>query len=768
MAIRSKIRNLNERWKDALWASFAAVLLSYFGLLSPLDQTVWIYQSILNKEPVSGEIAFATSRESLSDPGNPRQRERLADALDAIAASEVDHVYLDVVFDRPSTQQADEALAQSIENLGARVTLVRRVVMDVNGVPIIDTSINAIAGDAQQVASERFVNYLGFTWTMPMSVQTDAGEFASLPAAMSGRDAPVRGDIPVSYDFDASSITVLNVDALTDAALLESLDNKVVLIGDRGLTQQDLANIPGLPGVPGSYVSLFSAETLKAGYTSEIRSRYTLSLYVFGLALILFFLGSRSAARKRAYALLALTIPALLLIVSFLHVRIGIAGAIVFLAWYSALRVRSRWQKRFALEDEKTGLPTFRAFEKAISEKGNPGAIIIAKVNGYEDVVKALPPDQHAQYVRSLVERFRVGEKDMPIYVSDGRYFAWSSSQTAAQELDAHLDGLRALFSTPIKVGDTELDAGITFGVDTSGEPNPARRLASAVSASEQTDEAHRPVVFAEQGTDSDALWKLSLQGRIDRALNSGEIYLVYQPKVDVVTGEMVGVEALVRWDDPSRGPIAPTFFIQECERAGRMDHLTQFVLNEAVDAAVNLRGHGIDTKMSVNISATLLRDSRVERMVKQVLDENNLPAHLLVLEVTETARILDLDHAVAVLDRLRDIGVSISIDDFGVGAANLETIYKLPLDELKIDREFVANIDHPKAAAVVASVITFGKATGITIVAEGAEDRETIRKLASQGCKIVQGYGISRPIRFADLLEFQWDSREPAIKNMV
>ena len=394
--------------------------------------------------------------------------------------------------------------------------------------------------------------------------------------------------------------------------------------------------------------------------------------------------------------------------------------------------------------------------------------MIVAKVHGYEEVVKALPPDLHSEYVHNMVERLRVTEKGMAIYATEGRYFSWASAETAPQDIEEHLNGLRALFATPISVGDTELDAGMTFGVDMSGEPNPARRIASAVSAAEKTDEAHRPIIFAEESNQSDALWKLSLQGRIDRALDRGEIYLVYQPKVDISTGQMVGVEALVRWNDPARGQISPAFFIQECERAGRMDHLTQFVLDEAVKAAVLLRGHGIDAKMSVNISATLLRDNRVERMVQQTLREHNLPAHLLVLELTETARILDLDHAVTVLERLRLTGCSISIDDFGVGAANLEVIYKLPLDELKIDREFVANVQNPKAAAVIGSMIAFGKAAGIVVIAEGAEDAQTIRNLADLGCNIIQGYGISRPVELADLLQFQWTTTKPTAKNMV
>lgn len=767
MASLARLRTSNERVRDAFWAAVGAALLSFFGLVSPIDQAVWIYQALLSEEAVSGDIVFASSRDNLADPNDPQQRERLGEKLELLAASNVEHVYLDVVFDRAANPAADRALAEGIEALGSRVTMVRRVSTDMAGGTVVEKSLPGIVGSAEEVASDRVVNYLGFTWTMPLSLDTEEGRFATLPAVLAGTDR-LDGVVPIDYRFIPASIPQLDLDAelATDAA--GKLAGKKLVIGNRGISEREAANLPGLPGVPGSYVSIYAAETLKAGYTKTIHKAAILALFVIVVIGGLLSVNNSPSWRQKLYAFVALSIPAMIFVAAYFHVRISIAAAAVFLLWYGALRFRARWQKRFALEDDKTGLPTFRALEKVIVEKGPPQAIVVAKVHGYQEVVKALPPDLHAQYVRSLVERFRVTEKDMSIYANEGRYFAWGSKENSQQDLEAHLDGLRALFSTPIKVGETELDAGITFGVDMSGEPNPARRIASAVAAAEHTDEAHRPIAFAEENSETDALWKLSLQARIDQALDKGEIYLVYQPKVDVVAGKMVGVEALVRWNDPARGHISPAFFIQECERAGRMDHLTNYVLREAVNAAVILRGHGIDAKMSVNISATLLRDTRVEQMVIRALTESNLPPHLLVLEITETARILDLDHAVAVLERLRETGASISIDDFGVGAANLETIYKLPLDELKIDREFVANIEVPKAAAIIGSVIAFGKATGISVVAEGAEDPETIRRLVAEGCAIIQGYGISRPLAFDDLLQFQWDNEDVIKKNMV
>ena len=768
MAIWSNIRRLNERAKDALWAGIAALLLAFFGLLGPLDQFAWMYQALLGNDEMSGEIVFGSSKESLSDPATPLQRLALARSLDQLAESEVEHVYVDVIFDRPSNAAADQALSQAIARMGSRVSMVRRLVSSSTGAPEFERSIPLVTGEADQIASAREINYLGFTWSMPREIALGGVTYPTLSAQLSGVRSAKPGPYPISYGFDAATLPTIKIDRPLPEEELQDLRGKVLVIGNPPITDSDAANIPGLPRVPSSFILIYAAESQKAGYTREFRAELLLALVLACFGAGLAAAGSRRKARMRLYAFAVMLLPILFVLGAAFHTRFSLGGIVVFLLWYAGLRFRSRWQKRFALEDEKTGMPTFRAFEKDILEEGAPAAVIVAKVHGYEDVVKTLPPELHGNYVLSLVERFKVTESELKIYANEGRYFVWGSSQLAPEEIEGHLDGLRALFAAPITVDGTELDAAITFGVDMSDEPNPAQRIASAVSAAENTDEAHRPIIFAEHDSHSDALWKLSLQTRIDNALEREEIYLVYQPKVDIITGEMVGVEALVRWNDPSRGLISPAFFIQECERAGRMDHLTEYVLREAVDAAVVLRGHGIDAKMSVNISATSLRDDRVERMVKSVLEASHLPPHLLVLEITETARILDLDHATAVLNRLRDLGIAISIDDFGVGAANLETIYKLPLNEVKIDREFVANIRDPKAAAVVSSIIAFGEATDTTVIAEGAEDNETIELLAERGCRIVQGYGVSRPIAFDELLQFRWQEPRKSKEIMV
>ena len=222
-----------------------------------------------------------------------------------------------------------------------------------------------------------------------------------------------------------------------------------------------------------------------------------------------------------------------------------------------------------------------------------------------------------------------------------------------------------------------------------------------------------------------------------------------------------------MRWHDPSRGFISPMHFIQQCEKAGRMEHLTRYVLQSACSAGQLLHSRGRRITMAINISATLLGDMRIVSVVRTVLDATSFDPKFLVLEITETARITDYAAAGSVLEELRTIGVKISMDDFGVGAASFEAFYELPFDELKIDRLFVSNMaQNSKARAIVASVAAMGHEARITVVAEGLENPQDIGLLEAIGCQQVQGFAFSRPISLTNLLEYnEADLPKPAAK---
>ena len=440
---------------------------------------------------------------------------------------------------------------------------------------------------------------------------------------------------------------------------------------------------------------------------------------------------------------------------------------------FAAMRSRSNWQARLAQIDPDTGLPTFRALVRQLSSGSRQGGsfIVVAKIHGYETILRSLDKSQRAAYVMKLVERLRVGDPKLAVF-AEGHYLAWQSDHQTDTKLRGHLEGLRAIFAAPVTVGDQCVDVGITFGAalaqsspqgSLQGSPRGLpqslqgdRCLAAALAAVEETSEAIEPVKLAAEGPDIDSLWDLSLRARIDAAMEAGEVFCVYQPKVDIAQDRTIGVEALVRWEDPERGFIAPIHFVMQCEKAGRMEYLTRYVLQSACSAAKLLHFRGNRITMSVNISATLLTDMRIVGIVRNVLQATGFDANFLMLEITETARIRDLGQARTVLNALKALGTHLSMDDFGVGAANFETLQALPFDEIKIDRQFVSRAaTDAKSRAITASIVELGTSARIAVVAEGAETASDLQMLREIGCWHVQGYALARPMPLTNLLNF-------------
>jgi len=247
------------------------------------------------------------------------------------------------------------------------------------------------------------------------------------------------------------------------------------------------------------------------------------------------------------------------------------------------------------------------------------------------------------------------------------------------------------------------------------------------------------------------------------RGVRAGELVMHYQPQVDLRTDRVLGVEALVRWENPRLGLLGPGDFLDLVERNGLMDRLTATVLDHAARQSVRWRESGLPLRVSVNLSATCLGHPGLLPLLDDVLATTTLRAQDLVLEVTETSLMADPTSA---LEQMREIaarGIGISIDDYGTGYSSLGYLNDLPATELKIDRSFISRLGtDPRTAAIVAATVTLGHHLGLRLVAEGVEDEETLAAVRELGCDEVQGYVHSRPLP-ADLFTAWVREREAA-----
>jgi diguanylate cyclase (GGDEF)-like protein len=241
---------------------------------------------------------------------------------------------------------------------------------------------------------------------------------------------------------------------------------------------------------------------------------------------------------------------------------------------------------------------------------------------------------------------------------------------------------------------------------------------------------------------------RLALVGELRRAIDKGELVLHYQPKAELHSGRVVGVEALVRWQHPERGLLSPDEFVPLAERTGLIRELTLYVLDAALGQSRAWREGGFEPSISVNLSARDLLDVELPETIRGLLERHDVGAERLELEITESVILSDPMRARAVLSQLNAMGIQLAIDDFGSGYSSLAYLKRLPVGEIKIDRSFVMNMEQDENdAVIVRSTIDLARNLGLRVVAEGVESEEVWRDLARLQCDLAQGYFLSRPM---------------------
>jgi EAL domain-containing protein (putative c-di-GMP-specific phosphodiesterase class I) len=254
-------------------------------------------------------------------------------------------------------------------------------------------------------------------------------------------------------------------------------------------------------------------------------------------------------------------------------------------------------------------------------------------------------------------------------------------------------------------------------------------------------------VVVYDPENDDHSPERLSLLGQLRRGIERGELFLQYQPKIDLKTREVVGVEALVRWQHPDRGMVPPNDFIPLAEHTGLIGPLTMSVLEMALAQVKAWADRGHLIPVAVNISARNLSDEKFADRVKGLLVEHAVTPSLLEVEVTESAVMLEPEKAARILNELHAIGVRIAIDDFGAGYTSLAQLKNLPISELKIDKSFIlAMQSNADDAMIVKSMIDLGHSLNMKVVAEGIETAHAVNTLVDLQCDIGQGYHLCRP----------------------
>jgi diguanylate cyclase len=320
-----------------------------------------------------------------------------------------------------------------------------------------------------------------------------------------------------------------------------------------------------------------------------------------------------------------------------------------------------------------------------------------------------------------------------------------------ARTMQAHLREPFVLVGMPLHV-----DASIGISLFPEHGRTPSMLLQHADVAMYEAKRGQLGYTVFDPARDGGSRHRLEMLEELRVALQSDQLVVHYQPQLDVASGVTSGVEALVRWAHPIRGLLYPDSFLPIAERAGLMGLLAGQVLSMSLRDLATWRSQGRQLSVAVNLSVSNLQDVELPQQVERLLAIHGIPAGALVLEITENILMADAERSGQVLDRLRAIGVRLSVDDYGTGYSSLAYLQALPVDELKLDRSFVMHMSSdPRAATIVRSTIELSHQLGMQMVAEGVEDAVALRMLREGGCDIAQGYHIARPMA-AELLT-QW-----------
>jgi diguanylate cyclase (GGDEF)-like protein len=308
---------------------------------------------------------------------------------------------------------------------------------------------------------------------------------------------------------------------------------------------------------------------------------------------------------------------------------------------------------------------------------------------------------------------------------------------------------VQSLLRSGISVGDANISMQIRAGVALYPQHgiNASELLRCAGISRGHARHHFGSMGVYEPGQEQQSLELIRIVGDFPRALQNRELSVEFQPKVDCNSLTVTGAEALVRWDHPELGRVAPDRFIGAIEQAGGIVQLTRWVLAEAIRTLAEWRARGFAISVAVNISADDLLDDSIVHLLQQLSGDYQVEPGRITLEVTESAIMHDIEHSLAVIRSIRALGFRVAIDDFGTGHSALAQLKRLPVDELKIDREFVLNMADPRDEAVVRTAIELAHKFGLTVVAEGVETEAALTRLQQLGCETAQGFFFARSL---------------------
>jgi diguanylate cyclase (GGDEF)-like protein len=416
-----------------------------------------------------------------------------------------------------------------------------------------------------------------------------------------------------------------------------------------------------------------------------------------------------------------------------------------------------------AAHDSLTGLANRRQLidqgQKRIAEGHSDGviALLLLDLNHFKEVNDTLGHAAGDEVLKQIADRLKAAARPADLVARlGGDEFAVLLTGLPAPAVAAHRsERLIAVLHESIEVEGMRISVEASGGIATAPSTGGiAELLRRADVAMYQAKRSGQRIATYSHARDTADIGRFAITGSMSSAVADGTLTVDFQPIVDLASGEVLAAEALARWHHPDHGTVDPLRFLETVERSGLLPAFAEAVLDQALLACVSWREAGFDLPVAVNVAPRSLLDPRFPGSVMTRLRTHDLPPDRLILELTETLTISQLEVVDQVLGRFRDEGVRLALDDFGTGYSSLSVLSRIPVHELKIDREFVTSMEtSPEAGAVIRSTVDLGRSLNLAVVAEGVDSEPQRRALWEMGCTAGQGHLFARPMTAARLL---------------
>jgi diguanylate cyclase len=731
-----------------LWAMLFSAILGVFELGRPIDDALRMTRDRWRQQDASGSIVTVMiDADSTNTYGEwPWPRKRFAALLDALRASGARRVVVTPILSGSTTQEDDRALATALERWNGNAFIASRLEID----PVTkerreSVPASTFARVAKVVNANLWFNWYDFAVAVPYNMKEAAGQPSSIASILADREGEGLATIDFSYRFQS-------VPRLSAINVMDSGDHKEILKGKDVVIgiSSDSVKVPAANGVSFAMVHVVAAETLKSGMPLDIGWMLPFLVSIFSAIVI--------ALGKRKYAAASIVVSGVLMIAlptifESNLIFVSFVPSLVLIALITLCRGYLSFRRHDTRVNQVSGLPNLVALRNETLSMDS--AVVAMRVNNYAKIAATLPPEREKMLVAEIAHRLGTAGP-IKLYQGDEGLFCWVASGSDRETLSDHLDALHAFFLKPVIIDGWNLDVSVAFGVDATTGRETSTRFASAMLAAEEAAATSKRWKYYDPVNLDQAAWNVSLLSRLDSAIESGEVWVAYQPKLNLTSGAIVGLEALVRWSHPERGAISPEEFVLAAEQHGRIDNLTWFVLNDALETVNAAKQRGHDLVIAVNLSVRMLEQPGLVAGIEAALSRHAVSPKNLILEITESAAIKTGVDTSRMLERLALIGVTLSLDDYGTGYSSMAYLKKIKANEVKIDRSFVGVMDHSRSDRIlVNSTIDLAHSLGRKVVAEGVENVETLMLLKEMGCDMAQGFHIARPSRVADIWKF-------------